>query len=92
LLPGRSYPSMGANLPADAAARPVKIQPDPYSATKGAIDTLVKHFASALGERGIRVNAVAPGRGVNRDVELHHQQENDRSALRVLRLNGSSKQ
>jgi 3-oxoacyl-[acyl-carrier protein] reductase len=32
-----------------------------YAATKGAIDTLVKHFASAFGERGIRVNAVAPG-------------------------------
>ena len=32
-----------------------------YAATKGAIDTLVKHFATALGERGIRVNAVAPG-------------------------------
>ena len=32
-----------------------------YAATKGAIDTLVKHFASLLGERGIRVNAVAPG-------------------------------
>ena len=32
-----------------------------YSATKGAIDTLVKHFAFALGARGIRVNAVAPG-------------------------------
>jgi 3-oxoacyl-[acyl-carrier protein] reductase len=32
-----------------------------YSATKGAIDTLVKHFAFALGDRGIRVNAVAPG-------------------------------
>jgi 3-oxoacyl-[acyl-carrier protein] reductase len=32
-----------------------------YAATKGAVDTLVKHFASALGQRGIRVNAVAPG-------------------------------
>jgi NAD(P)-dependent dehydrogenase (short-subunit alcohol dehydrogenase family) len=32
-----------------------------YAATKGAIDTLVKHFAVALGARGIRVNAVAPG-------------------------------
>jgi 3-oxoacyl-[acyl-carrier protein] reductase len=32
-----------------------------YAATKGAIDTLVRHFAWALGPRGIRVNAVAPG-------------------------------
>lgn len=32
-----------------------------YAASKGAIDTLVKHFAVALGPRGIRVNAVAPG-------------------------------
>jgi NAD(P)-dependent dehydrogenase (short-subunit alcohol dehydrogenase family) len=31
-----------------------------YAATKGAIDTLVKHFASVLGNCGIRVNAVAP--------------------------------
>ncbi|QCP52366.1 SDR family oxidoreductase [Trinickia violacea] len=32
-----------------------------YAATKGAIDTLVRHFASALGAKGVRVNAVAPG-------------------------------
>jgi 3-oxoacyl-[acyl-carrier protein] reductase len=32
-----------------------------YAATKGAVDTLVKHFAFAFGARGIRVNAVAPG-------------------------------
>jgi NAD(P)-dependent dehydrogenase (short-subunit alcohol dehydrogenase family) len=32
-----------------------------YAATKGAIDTLVKHFAAGLGERGVRVNAIAPG-------------------------------
>jgi 3-oxoacyl-[acyl-carrier protein] reductase len=31
-----------------------------YAATKGAIDTLVKHFAFVLGAREIRVNAVAP--------------------------------
>ena len=32
-----------------------------YASTKGAIDTMVKHFAAALGSRGIRVNAIAPG-------------------------------
>jgi 3-oxoacyl-[acyl-carrier protein] reductase len=32
-----------------------------YAATKGAVATLVKHFAAALGPRGIRVNAIAPG-------------------------------
>ena len=32
-----------------------------YAATKGAIVTLVRHWAAMLGPRGIRVNAVAPG-------------------------------
>jgi 3-oxoacyl-[acyl-carrier protein] reductase len=32
-----------------------------YAATKGAVETMTKHFASALGKRGVRVNAVAPG-------------------------------
>jgi NAD(P)-dependent dehydrogenase (short-subunit alcohol dehydrogenase family) len=43
------------------AARTSVGQLSAYAATKGAIDTLVRHFASALGERGIRVNGVAPG-------------------------------
>ena len=43
------------------AARAVVGTSPAYAATKGAIDTLVKHFASMLGARGIRVNAVAPG-------------------------------
>jgi 3-oxoacyl-[acyl-carrier protein] reductase len=43
------------------AARAVVGTIPAYAATKGAIDTLVKHFASLLGARGIRVNAVAPG-------------------------------
>ena len=43
------------------AARAVVGTLPAYAATKGAIDTLVKHFASLLGARGIRVNAVAPG-------------------------------
>lgn len=45
-----------------------------YASTKGAIDTLVKHFAAAFGPRGIRVNAIAPG-VVNTDMSSFARNE-----------------
>jgi 3-oxoacyl-[acyl-carrier protein] reductase len=32
-----------------------------YAATRGALDTLVKHWAAAFGPKGIRDNSAAPG-------------------------------
>jgi 3-oxoacyl-[acyl-carrier protein] reductase len=51
-----------------------------YAATKGAVDTLAKHFASALGPRGIRVNAVAPG-VVNTDMSSFAKTEAGREVV-----------
>jgi 3-oxoacyl-[acyl-carrier protein] reductase len=60
LLPIMSKGSSIVFLSSLAARAVVGTEPA-YAATKGAIDTLVKHFASILGARGIRINAVAPG-------------------------------
>ena len=63
-----------SSLGARAAVGPLSA----YSATKGAIDTLVKHFAYVLGGRGIRVNAVAPG-VVETDMSNFTKSENGRN-------------
>ena len=57
----RSSPKAAVSCSSHRLRHIVRSARSAYSATKGAIDTLVKHFASALGPRGIRVNAVAPG-------------------------------
>jgi 3-oxoacyl-[acyl-carrier protein] reductase len=61
------------------AARAVVGTIPAYAATKGAIDTMVKHFASLLGQRGIRVNAVAPG-VVETDMSTFIKSENGRNS------------
>ncbi len=60
LLPVLGEGSSVVLLSSLAARASVGVLPA-YAATKGAIDTLVKHFGALLGPRGIRVNAVAPG-------------------------------
>jgi NAD(P)-dependent dehydrogenase (short-subunit alcohol dehydrogenase family) len=44
-----------------AHARVGTVSASAYAASKGAADTLVKYFATTLGARGVRVNAIALG-------------------------------
>jgi 3-oxoacyl-[acyl-carrier protein] reductase len=53
--------SLGARAVPGNPGQPEAPSLPAYAATKGALETLVKHWAVALGPRGIRVNAVAPG-------------------------------
>lgn len=50
-----------------------------YAATKGAVESLVRYFAVALGSKGIRVNAVAPG-VVDTDMSNFTKTESGRQA------------
>jgi 3-oxoacyl-[acyl-carrier protein] reductase len=56
-----------------------------YAATKGALSTLVIHFAAELGKRGIRVNAVAPG-VIDTDMSNFARSEQGRATIFAMQV------
>lgn len=85
LLPDLSAGSsvvMVSSLAAHAAVSRVAA----YASTKGAVDTLVRHFGAALGDRGIRVNAVAPGIVATELSNFTKTEEGRRYALNIQAL------
>jgi NAD(P)-dependent dehydrogenase (short-subunit alcohol dehydrogenase family) len=57
-----------------------------YAASQGAIGSLVRHFALALGSRGVRVNAVAPGGVATRSAVLSTTESGREAALEMQAL------
>jgi NAD(P)-dependent dehydrogenase (short-subunit alcohol dehydrogenase family) len=54
-----------------------------YASSKGAVETLTRHLAASLGERGIRVNAVAPGIV---DTDMSNFTKTEEGRVKALRM------
>ena len=55
----------------------------PYTASKAAVESLVRTLAAELGSKGVRINAVAPGAV---DTELFHQGKTDGQKQRAASM------
>jgi 3-oxoacyl-[acyl-carrier protein] reductase len=82
--------SLAAKVSPGAPGQPGAPALPAYAATKGALETLVKHWAALLGTQGIRVNAVAPG-VIETDMSNFTKTEAGRNlTLAFRRSNGSA--